>query len=164
MVRSSNRPSSGGRKPSKPMGWATLPVLVAVTGTLGAWVSPGCVVHPHHPVVVHEAGPPPWAPAHGQRNKQPKHPKHSKHPNQQGDDAKLVFDTGLGVYLVVDLPDHYFFEGRYFRHHKGGWLVSAKLEGPWVVGKSKDLPPGLRKRDEAKRHGRRKGGPPAKQR
>ena len=160
MVRSSSRPSSPGRKPKssagrKPKGWATLPALVAVTGTLGAWVSLGCVFHPHHPVVVHESGPPPWAPAHGRRHKHPKH---------QGDDAKLVFDSGLGVYLVVDLPDHYFLEGRYFRHHKGGWLVSATLEGPWVVGKSKDLPPGLRKRAEARRGGRHKGGPPAKQR
>ena len=69
----------------------------------------GCVHHHHHsgkgasgPVVLKKAGPPPHAPAHGYRHK-----------HEHG--VELVFDSQLGVYVVVGWKDHFFSAGRYYR-------------------------------------------------
>ena len=106
--------------------------------SLLALVMSGCVYigHPHGQrgrsgtkVVMEKHGPPPHAPAHGHRHK------------HHGVD--LLFDTGLGVYVVVGHAHHYFHDGRYYRLHESGWRVSAKLDGHWVEIKIKDLPRGL---------------------
>lgn len=86
-------------------------------------------------------GPPPHAPAHGYRYKH--------------QDVELVFDAGLGVYIVVGYPDYYFYDNRYYRYRDGGWAVSLLLEGPWVSITEVDLPPGLQKmkvKDKKKRN------------
>ena len=75
-------------------------------------------------------GPPPHAPAHGYRAKTP-----------QG--VNIVFDTQLGVYVVVDLPDRYWIDDRFFRKGSSGWTVSASLDGPWKACATADLPKGL---------------------
>ncbi len=77
-------------------------------------------------------GPPPHAPAHGYRHKH----KHG---------VKLVFDSNLGVYIVIGYPKHYFYDSRYYRFKDGGWWVSVLLEGRWVSITAAKLPPGLRK-------------------
>jgi hypothetical protein len=76
-------------------------------------------------------GPPPHAPAHGYRAK-----------TQHG--VEIVFDTGIGVYVAVDLPGLYWLDGRYYRKGTAGWQVSAGFDGPWAVCVTGDLPAGLR--------------------
>ncbi len=75
-------------------------------------------------------GPPPHAPAHGYRAKTP-----------QG--VNVVFDTQLGVYVVVDLPGSYWLDDRFFRRSSSGWTISASLDGPWQPCPSGDVPEGL---------------------
>ena len=96
-------------------------------------------------------GPPPHAPAHGYR-----------HRHQE---AILSFDSALGVYVVLDRPDHFYFEGRFLRVHAGSWQMSSSLGGPWSPCSFSSLPPGLRKAHPPKARGHgRKGHPPAKAR
>jgi hypothetical protein len=96
-------------------------------------------------------GPPPHAPAHGYRH------------HHQG--ATLTFDSQLGVYLVLDHPDHFYFDGRFLRVHRGSWQVSASLGGPWTPYPSASLPPGLRKSHPSKGKGYKvKGHGPKKER
>ena len=76
-------------------------------------------------------GPPPHAPAHGHRRK-------------QVCGVELVFDTGLGVYVVVGHPDHYYCDGYFYRLTEGVWAMSLRFDGGWAVRAGKPLPPGLR--------------------
>jgi hypothetical protein len=76
-------------------------------------------------------GPPPHAPAHGYRAKTP-----------QGVD--VVFDTTLGVYVVLSVPGQYWLDERYYRKRSEGWFVGPGVEGPWTVCATADLPAGLR--------------------
>lgn len=80
-------------------------------------------------------GPPPHAPAHGHRAK-----------SRAVHDVQLVFDSGLGVYVAVDIPSTYYFEGVYFRIADGHWQVAAAIDGPWDVTPMGSVPPGLRKK------------------
>ena len=77
--------------------------LLALLFLLGACVH----VHEHEHKHKHKGGPPPWAPAHGYRHKQP------------GPD--LVFDAHIGVYVVVGHPQVYFHDGHYFRRVSSHW-------------------------------------------
>lgn len=85
-------------------------------------------------------GPPPWAPAHGYRR---------KHPSG----ATLVYDAGLGVYVVAGMPGYYYVDDRFYRIVDGGWHAAVDINGPWHGSNTRGLPPGL-----AKKQGR--GGPP----
>lgn len=131
--------------------------VLAAFGLL-ATASAGCVMHHyHHPrspaVVVDRSeagGPPPWAPAHGHRR---------KHPHV---DVELIFDTGLGVYVVVGYPNHYWDGDHFFRWIEGRWQISADFHNGWAAVRSQNLPPGLAKKYGA-HPGKGKGhGPPAK--
>ncbi len=82
-------------------------------------------------------GPPPHAPAHGHRRK-------------QVHDVEVVFDTQLGVYVVVGHPDYYYYDGYFYRLTDGVWQVSLKIDGGWGPKSSKPLPPGLRNRAKGK--------------
>ena len=75
-------------------------------------------------------GPPPHAPAHGYRAKTP-----------QG--VSVLFDTQIGVYVVVDVPGNYWLDDRYYRKQDANWVVSASVEGPWAPCPLGDLPKGL---------------------
>lgn len=85
------------------------------------------------------AAPPPHAPAHGYRHKLPA-------------GVELVFDSGLGVYAVVDFPDHFYYEGKFYRNLGAGWEISVTFGGSWSVTASSAIPVGLHKH---KRHGRK---------
>ena len=61
-----------------------------------------------------------------------------------------VFDSGLGVYVVIGFPSHYWLDGVYYRDQGGSFQVSASVDGPWSA--SATLPPGLA--------GKAKGKPP----
>ena len=100
----------------------------------------GCVVldapHDH----ASYGGPPPHAPAHGYRR------KHRNH--------DLVYDSTLGVYVVLGLTDVWFFDGSYFRIRGDRWELSVATGGPWRVAAVSAVPGRL----YAKRHPH--GGPP----
>lgn len=84
-------------------------------------------------------GPPPHAPAHGYRAKQHGH--------------DLVYDSSLGVYVVVGLPGVYYHDGLYYRYRDDHWYYSGDLDRDWRdYGGDRRLPPGL-----AKKHGGGKG-------
>lgn len=118
----------------------------------------GCVHH-DHPVMTPPAhaqghGPPPHAPAHGYRH------KHHR------DGVKLVFDAGLGVYVVADLPGHYWHVDHYLRWVAGEWRASGHIDGAWVVVSSDQVPAKLvakHAKHRKKKHRRHKhGSAPAK--
>lgn len=90
-------------------------------------------------------GPPPHAPAHGYR-----------HRYRRGVD--LVFDSGLGVYLVAGVDRTYFYDGRFYRFRRGHWEESRDYDGNWRRSSGRRLPPGLHRR--ADRWRRRRGRPP----
>jgi len=115
----------------------------------------GCVHH--HPaaapsVHAHRHGPPPHAPAHGYRH------KHHR------DGVELAFDSGLGVYVVVDWPGHYWYVDRYVRWSDGHWSASARVDGGWIVIGSDEIPARLvaKHSRHPKRAKRSKHGHPAR--
>jgi len=81
-------------------------------------------------------GPPPHAPAHGYRHK------------QHG--VELVYDSGRGVYVVVDFPLHFYFKGNYYRYHEPHWEVGVHVDGPWKLVSDGALPRGLRAKEKSK--------------
>lgn len=97
-------------------------------------------------------GPPPHAPAHGYRH---------KHQHQQ-QDLELVFDSGLGVYIVVDIPDRYYWNGYYLRIDGDQWYASVNLDSGWEPRSDDSLPPGLKKKHPKAKHGKPKKSHPAK--
>ena len=86
-------------------------------------------------------GPPPHAPAHGYRHK------------HQG--VELVYDSGRGVYVVIDLPSHYYFKGRYYRRGEVQWEAGVHIDGSWEFISEDELPRGLRAKEKGK--GKAKG-------
>jgi hypothetical protein len=106
-------------------------------------------VPPPHAEVRH--GPPPHAPAHGYRH---------KHPGPAGS-VDLVFDSGLGVYVVVGWPGYYWHHDHYYRFVEGTWMISTRLDAGWVSCSSGRVPPGLAKKHAGHGH-KGKGKHPAK--
>lgn len=107
----------------------------------------------HEPVIITtEGGPPSHAPAHGYRRK-----------HVQG--VELVFDSGLGVYVVVGLTDHYYHDGYFYRLSGGVWEMSLEPDRHWKVVRDNSLPIGLQVKVKSndndsgrgKSHGKAKG-------
>jgi phage baseplate assembly protein gpV len=120
-----------------------LPVL-ALAG-VAFWGCSGSVRYQKTtPVVVEkdDHGPPPHAPAHGYRHKHP-------------DGVVLVYDSGLGLYVVSGHKNVYYSEGRYYRYHQDVWESATHFDGKWKKTSSKKLPPGLQDKQVAK--GNKKG-------
>ena len=82
-------------------------------------------------------GPPAHAPAHGHRRKQVA-------------GVELFFDTGLGVYVVVGHPNHYYHEGYFYRLTGGVWEMSLRIDGGGAFTSGKPLPPGRRAKGNGK--------------
>jgi len=78
-------------------------------------------------------GPPAHAPAHGYRR------------NKQVAGVELVFDSGMGAYVVVGHPDHYYNEGYFYRCVNGQWEISLKPDAGWGFVAVESLPPGFKK-------------------
>jgi hypothetical protein len=89
------------------------------------------------------ADPPPWAPAHGYRYK-------------HADGVDLIFDSGLGLYIVANFPNIYFSRDHFYRWNDDKWQRSTSFNGPWELIGSEQLPPGLQK-DKEKGKGKKKG-------
>jgi len=126
---------------------------VLVCGLL-AFVASGCshgaitigASDPHVGHHDHGYGPPPHAPANGYRWKR----HHHDH------DVDLVFNSDLGVYVVVDIPNRFYWNGYYLRIEDDGWYASVDLDGRWKPRAEDSLPPGLRKKYA--KHGKGKHG------
>lgn len=95
----------------------------------------------HTPTVSKGYGPPAHAPAHGYRRK-----------HMSG--VELVFDSSVGVYVVVGHPDHYYDNGYFYRLEGGLWEMSLSLDGHWKIASEKSLPAGLRVKVKANDNGR----------
>lgn len=113
----------------------------------------GCIVtpypHGHVKIKPYKHGPPPHAPAHGYR-----------HHHQHG--VELIFDIGVGAYIVVGHPGIYFYNGIYFhRDTKGFWKSAKHYKGPWHMKDVRKVPMKLRnkslkreyRRDDRERRG-----------
>ena len=122
-------------------------IFALALASMAFWGCSGSVaVRTTTPVVVekNEPGPPPHAPAHGYRHKHP-------------DGVVLVYDSGLGLYIVSGYASVYFYEGRYYRMHHDMWESTAHFKGNWRKTSSKSLPPGLQEKQVAKHNkGKRK--------
>lgn len=81
-------------------------------------------------------GPPPRAPAHGYRQK------------YQG--VELVYDSGRGVYVVVEFPLHFYHKESFYRFHESQWEISTDIKGPWNVIAEEEVPAGLRAKEKEK--------------
>lgn len=90
-------------------------------------------------------GPPPHAPAHGYRYK------------HRTSGLDLVFDSGLGVYVVVGYPSYYFYRDRFYRFFDGHWHFAARFGGPWHVVERSAMPPGLREKGRGGGRGKGRG-------
>lgn len=88
-------------------------------------------------------GPPPHAPAHGYRRK-----------HQHG--IELVYNSGLGVYVIVGFPNHYYCEDHYFRLSGDQWEISPHIKGPWILASDEVLPYGLKVKGKGKAKGKSK--------
>lgn len=127
------------------------PLLLGVL----ALVAGGCIVYrPPAPKTVvvqappHRHGPPPHAPAHGYRRKNPQ------------DGVELSYDGDLEVYAVVGRTGVYWDGNRYLLWRDGSWRVSARIDGVWVSIGSDKVPPRLVARYAAERedeHGKGRG-------
>jgi len=95
----------------------------------------------HTPTVSTSGGPPAHAPAHGYRR---------KHMN----DVELVYDSSIGVYVVVGHSDHYYHDGYFYRLRGGLWEMSLKFDGNWRIASEKSVPAGLKVKVKANGGGR----------
>lgn len=100
-----------------------------------------CLVAPAFVFTDSKADPPPWAPAHGYRYK-------------HADGVDLIFDSGLGLYVVANFPNIYFSGDHFYRLSNDKWQRSNSFNGPWQMIGSEQLPPGLQK---GKNKGKGKG-------
>ena len=86
-------------------------------------------------------GPPPHAPAHGRRygGPPPHAPAHGYRHRHRHSGVDLVFDSGLGVYVVAGLG-HYFYNDKFYRWHDGVWQISVHARGPWHGADDHEVP------------------------
>jgi len=90
----------------------------------------GCVAYP---AGQRESYPPP-----------PRAPAAGYHQEYRGHD--LRWNASLGVYVIMDLPNHYFYNGDYYRYHRGQWYYSRDMKKRWRHYDERKLPPGLAKK------------------
>lgn len=119
-----------------------------VTATCALLMTASCseeVVY-RRPVPGRGYGPPAHAPAHGRRRK-----------HVAG--VELVYDAGMGVYVVVGCVDHYYYDGYFFRLHRGVWEISLYPDRDWGPLGHRSLPPGLHSKENGtiKSHSKGRG-------
>lgn len=74
----------------------------------------------------------------------PAHPAHGYRHVHHG--VAMVYDSGLGLYIVTGHPDVYFYSGHYYRYYDGGWRISVNVGGPWSPHRFESVPLRLRER------------------
>ncbi len=65
------------------------------------------------------------------------------HRQKHQDGPDLVYDSRLGVYVVLGHPNHFHDGHRYFRSRDGRWQRSTHLHGKWVTISIREVPRGL---------------------
>ncbi len=104
--------------------------------------------HVHHDHHHGGHGPPSHAPAHGHRRKH----------RHYGGNVELEFDTDdLGVYVVMNLPNHYYWRGTYLRIESDRWYASHDPYANWRPYRENSLPPGLRAKHGKSKHEKKRG-------
>jgi hypothetical protein len=63
---------------------------------------------------------------------------------------------------VVDFPDHFYYEGKFYRNVGAEWEVSVTFGGSWSVAASTAIPVGLHKHKPHRQKGAHPGRGPAK--
>jgi len=82
-------------------------------------------------------GPPAHARAHGYRRKQIA-------------GVELVYDSSLGVYIVIGHPNHYYHDGYFYRLHGTMWEMSLHPDEGWKYVSEKSVPVGLKAKGKGK--------------
>jgi len=118
-------------------------ILVILAGS--ALTFSGCAVYPAHNDFAYEQysyGPPAYAPAHGYRANSHAH--------------NMIYDARLGVYVLRDLPDHYYYDHVYYRYNRNNWYYRHNDKDKWRKYDKRKLPEGLvRKYRDSDRNDRR---------
>ena len=83
-------------------------------------------------------GPPAHARAHGYRRKQVA-------------GLELVFDSSLGLFVVVGHPDHYYCDGYFYRLSDSMWERSQQPDRGWTCVSDNSIPMGLKAKGKNKR-------------
>jgi hypothetical protein len=123
------------------MSFKKITFFFIVTFAFTVLMTASCSTHTVYPQpTVTKSGPPAHAPAYGYRRK-----------HVAG--MELVYDSSLGLYVVVGLSDHYYHEGYFFRLHGSLWEMSQKPDIGWKVVSESSLPPGLRGKVKVKANG-----------
>jgi hypothetical protein len=126
------------------VGKKILSALVFLLLVVGTDVS--CTKEYHqHPTTTKQKrhGPPPHAPAHGYRAK-------------TSEGIAIVYDSRLRVYVVIDISNHYYYNGFYYRLNEDRWEGCAHIHGSWQPVAENKVPPGLRS-GAKKKKGKKKG-------
>jgi len=89
------------------------------------------------------ADPPAHAPAHGYRAKQKSGAVETRKAEESRKGIEIVYDSERGIHVGVDLPDVFFYEGRYYREQEGRWQVSVSGDGGWSLSASSSVPEGV---------------------
>lgn len=62
------------------------------------------------------------------------------------DDVQFLYPPTLGFYVAVGVPyDLFYIRNSYFLFRDGRWFQAPSSRGPWVVQRTRDLPPVLRR-------------------
>lgn len=96
-----------------------------------ALVLPGCSTKGVMTGQPEQKGPPPHAPAHGYRRK-----------NRDG--LTITYDSNVGVYILLNYPMHYYWDGKYYRKNKNKWESTKDIKKKWKKIKKQKLPEGLK--------------------
>jgi len=76
----------------------------------------------------------------------------------------LVFDSDLGVYVVIGIPNRYYWNGYYLRIDGDQWYASVDLDDHWEKRSDDSLPAGMKhhKKNKHGKHGKSGKHHPAK--
>ncbi len=114
--------------------------MTALTGAL--LMTAGCVAYPdNHRGYQRDYGPPPHTAKHGYR--------------QPYNGHEVRYDSHLGVYLVVGMPNYYYLDNQYYRYDNNRWYYSQNVNKGWRDYDERRLPPGLQKKYANKNHDRK---------
>lgn len=96
-----------------------------------------------------QKGPPPHAPAYGYRHKQKGPPPHApahgyRRKNQDG--FAIQFDPHIGVYILLNYPMHYYWNGIYYRKNKNRWESTKDINKKWKRVEKQKMPKGLQRK------------------
>jgi hypothetical protein len=87
-----------------------------------------------------------------QSHSPPSHAPANGHRYRHDHGVDLVFDSGIGAYIVLGFDNLFFFNNNYMRFDDGYWHYSDRHNGGWLRSKDKHVPRKLR---EARKHNKK---------